>query len=99
MSASPGRPKKRSRPLGGTARSARVPQCAIVIADTSVLLNKMDMPDRNQHKPAVLDRLGALIDAGDHLFIPMAAIVETTAWPRLQTNTSKRASRCTWKAA
>ena len=46
---------------------------AIVIVDTSVLLNIMDVPDRNQHKPAVLDRLGALIDAGDHLFIPMAA--------------------------
>ena len=73
MSASPGRPKKRSRPLGGTARSARVPQSAIVIVDTSVLLNIMDVPDRNQHNPAVLDRLGALIDAGDHLFIPMAA--------------------------
>ena len=49
---------------------------AIVIVDTSVLLNIMDVPDRNQHKPAVLDRLGALIEAGDHLFIPMAAIVE-----------------------
>ena len=49
---------------------------AIVIVDSSVLLNIMDVPDRNQHKPAVLDRLGALIDAGDHLFIPMAAIVE-----------------------
>ena len=49
---------------------------AIVIVDTSVLLNIMDVPDRNQHKPAVLDRLGTLIEAGDHLFIPMAAIVE-----------------------
>lgn len=49
---------------------------AIVIVDTSVLLNIMDVPGRNQHKAAVLDRLGALIDAGDHLFIPMAAVVE-----------------------
>ena len=49
---------------------------AIVIVDTSVLLNIMDVPDRNQHKPAVLDRLSTLIDTGDHLFIPMAAIVE-----------------------
>lgn len=49
---------------------------AIVIVDTSVLLNILDVPDRNQRKAAVLDRLGALIDAGDHLFIPMAAIVE-----------------------
>ena len=52
---------------------------AIVIVDTSVLLNIMDVPDRNQHKPAVLNRLGALIDAGDHLFVQMAVIVETTA--------------------
>ena len=49
---------------------------AIVIVDTSVLLNIMDVPDRNQHKEAVLNLLGALIEAGDHLFIPMAAIVE-----------------------
>ena len=49
---------------------------AIVIVDTSVLLNIMDVPGRNQHKAAVLDRLAALIDNEDHLFIPMAAIVE-----------------------
>ena len=49
---------------------------SIVIVDTSVLLNIMDVPDRNQRKDAVLDRLGGLIEAGDHLFIPMAAIVE-----------------------
>ena len=48
----------------------------IVIVDTSVLLNIMDVPDRNQHRGQVLDRLATLIDAGDHLFIPMAAIVE-----------------------
>ena len=49
---------------------------SIVIVDTSVLLNIMDVPDRNQARGQVLDRLGTLIDAGDHLFIPMAAIVE-----------------------
>ena len=49
---------------------------SIVIVDTSVLLNIMDVPGRNQARGEVLDRLGALIDAGDHLFIPMAAIVE-----------------------
>ena len=49
---------------------------AIVIVDTSVLLNIIDVPDRNQRKEEVLDRLTALIDNGDHLFIPMAAIVE-----------------------
>lgn len=49
---------------------------SIVIVDTSVLLNIIDVPDRNQHKAKVLDRLERLIDHGDHLFIPMAAIVE-----------------------
>ena len=49
---------------------------SIVIVDTSVLLNIMDVPDRNQHRGQVLDRLATLIDGGDHLFIPMAAIVE-----------------------
>ena len=49
---------------------------SIVIVDTSVLVNIMDVPDRNQHRGQVLDRLATLIDAGDHLFIPMAAIVE-----------------------
>lgn len=49
---------------------------AIVIVDTSVLLNIIDVPGKNQHKAAVLDRLAALIEGNDHLFIPMAAIVE-----------------------
>ena len=49
---------------------------SIVIVDTSVLLVMIDVPDRNQLRRQVLDRLATLIDAGDHLFIPMAAIVE-----------------------
>ena len=49
---------------------------AIVIVDSSVLLNIIDVPGRNQHRAKVLDRLAALIDSGDHLFILMAAIVE-----------------------
>ena len=49
---------------------------SIVIVDTSVLLNIIDVPDRNQRKEEVLDRLALLIERGDHLFIPMAAIVE-----------------------
>jgi len=49
---------------------------SIVIVDTSVLLNIIDVPGRNQRKAEVLDRLVTLIDHGDHLFIPMAAIVE-----------------------
>lgn len=49
---------------------------AIVIVDTSVLLNILDVPGRNQHREEVLAELGKLIEAGDHLFIPMAAVVE-----------------------
>ena len=49
---------------------------AIVIVDSSVLLNIIDVPDRNQRRGDVLKRLGTLIENGDHLFIPMAAIVE-----------------------
>ncbi len=49
---------------------------AIVIVDSSVLLNILDVPDRNQNKAAVLSQLGQLIENNDHLFIPMAAIVE-----------------------
>lgn len=49
---------------------------AIVIVDSSVLLNIIDVPGRNQRKAEVLDRLAVLIDSEDHLFIPMAAIVE-----------------------
>lgn len=49
---------------------------AIVIVDSSVLLNIIDVPGRNQRRAEVLDRLAALIDSEDHLFIPMAAIVE-----------------------
>jgi hypothetical protein len=49
---------------------------SITIVDTSVLLNILDVPGRNQSRVAVLDKLAELIDANDHLFIPMAAIVE-----------------------
>lgn len=49
---------------------------AIVIVDTSVLLNIFDVPGRNESRVDVLAQLGRLIEASDHLFIPMAAIVE-----------------------
>lgn len=49
---------------------------AIVIVDTSVLLNILDVPGRNERWAEVLTELAKLIEAGDHLFIPMAAIVE-----------------------
>lgn len=49
---------------------------AIVIVDSSVLLNILDVPGRNESRAAVLAVLGELIEASNHLFIPMAAIVE-----------------------
>jgi hypothetical protein len=50
---------------------------AIVLVDTSILLNVVDAPGRNQQRKAVIAALTARIHAGDHLFIPMAAIIET----------------------
>jgi predicted nucleic acid-binding protein len=49
---------------------------AIIIVDTSVLLNILDVPGRNESWAEVVAELEKLINAGDHLFIPMAAIVE-----------------------
>lgn len=49
---------------------------AIVIVDSSVLLNILDVPGRNERWTEVVAELGRLIEVGDHLFIPMAAIVE-----------------------
>ena len=49
---------------------------AIVIVDSSILLNILNVPGRNQHRAEVLFDLELMIEAGDHLFIPMAAIVE-----------------------
>lgn len=50
---------------------------AIVLVDTSILLNVVDVPGRNQHRGAVIAALASRISDGDHLFIPMAAIIET----------------------
>lgn len=50
---------------------------AIVLVDTSVLLNVLDVPGRNQERPDVIGALSQYIEAGAHLLLPMAAIVET----------------------
>jgi hypothetical protein len=50
---------------------------AIVLVDTSILLNVVNVPGRNQQRADVLVALAERIDEGDHLFIPMAAIIET----------------------
>lgn len=50
---------------------------SLVLVDTSVLLNVLDVPGRNQHRDAILEQFKDLILSGDSLFLPMAAVVET----------------------
>ena len=45
----------------------------IIIVDTSVLLNVLDVPGFNQDRDAVLEEFGALFDAGANLLLPMGA--------------------------
>lgn len=49
----------------------------IVIVDTSIYLNVLDVPGRNQDHKKVLQAMEEYIKANDHLFLPFAAIVET----------------------
>ena len=48
----------------------------IVIVDTSVFLNVLDVPGFNQDREADLARFRELIDAGANLLLPIAAIFE-----------------------
>lgn len=50
---------------------------AIVLVDTSILLNVLDVHGRNQNREAVLQTLSEHLEQNDHLLLPMAAIVET----------------------
>jgi hypothetical protein len=50
---------------------------SIVLVDTSILLNVLDVEGRNERRDEVINELTARIQDGDHLFIPLAAIVET----------------------
>ena len=49
----------------------------IVIVDSSILLNVLDVPAFNQDREAVLAEFGALLEAEDHLLLPLAAVFET----------------------
>lgn len=49
----------------------------IVIVDTSIFLNALDVPAFNQHRKQVLDELERRINDGAVLLLPIAAIVET----------------------
>lgn len=50
---------------------------SIVLVDTSILLNVLNVEGRNERRDVVINELAFRIQAGDHLFIPLAAIVET----------------------
>lgn len=48
----------------------------IVLLDTSVYLNVLDVPGRNQERVQVLDAFRARVLNGDHFLLPMASIWE-----------------------
>ena len=50
---------------------------SIVLLDTSIFMNILDVPGFNQDRDDVLDRFGDMIQAGDYFLLPMAAIRET----------------------
>ncbi len=49
----------------------------VVILDTSVLLNVLDVPGFNQKRGEIFQQFRALVDGGASLLLPMAAIFET----------------------
>ena len=50
---------------------------AIVLVDTSVFLNILDVPGRNQNRDQVIHSFEEMIESADHFLLPMAAIIET----------------------
>lgn len=49
----------------------------IVLLDTTVYLNVLDVPGRNQQREQVLDAFESRVRKGDHFLLPMATIWET----------------------
>lgn len=49
----------------------------VVIVDTSVFLNVLDVPAFNQNRDEILDQFERLLGAGNSLLLPMAAVFET----------------------
>lgn len=49
----------------------------IVIVDTSVLLNVLDVPGFNQHRVDVLERFGEFVEGAANLLLPIGAVFET----------------------
>lgn len=50
---------------------------AIVLLDTSIYLNVLDIPDFNQDRDEVFAALGVAIDGGDYFLLPLATVWET----------------------
>lgn len=50
---------------------------SIVLLDTSIYLNVLDVPSFNQDRDAVLDRFSEMVEEGDYFLLPMATIWET----------------------
>ncbi|MBN2495169.1 MAG: hypothetical protein JXR96_11295 [Deltaproteobacteria bacterium] len=50
---------------------------AIVLLDTSIYLNILDVPGSNQDRSEVLDEFKARIERGDNFLLPLATILET----------------------
>lgn len=48
----------------------------VIVVDTTVLLNVLDVPGRNQHRDDVLERFGEVTEGGASLLLPMAAVYE-----------------------
>lgn len=48
----------------------------IVLVDTSVLMNVLDVPGFNQSRDEVLTEFARLIEESAHVFLPMAAVLE-----------------------
>lgn len=49
----------------------------VVIVDTTVLLNVLDIPQRNQNRDAVLAEFDALVGGEASILLPMAVVFET----------------------
>ncbi len=49
----------------------------IVLLDTSVYLNMLDVPGRNQHRDEVFEEFERRIEAGHHFLLPLVTVLET----------------------
>ena len=49
----------------------------IVLLDTSVYLNVLDVPGFNQDRDEILDEFAVRVESGDYFLLPMATIWET----------------------